>query len=74
MESADDHRTGTGPDIAPRTASDAHRPDRVPPCVVCGRDAVTIDRDDSAMCAKHAALFLTTDRRSSVIERGRVVR
>lgn len=65
MESADEPRTEV-------PSSDGH--EAIPPCVVCGRDAVTIDRDDSAMCAKHAALFVTTDRRSTVTERGRVVR
>lgn len=49
-------------------------PDPAPPCVVCGREAVTIDRDDAAMCAKHASMFVTSDRRETVTERGRVVR
>lgn len=65
MESADDRRTDDLPDESS---------DPIPPCVVCSRDAVTIDRDDSAMCAKHAALFVTSQRRSTVTERGRVVR
>ena len=55
-----------------RTTGDA--PEPTPPCVICGRDAVTIDRTDTAMCAKHAALFVTTERREAVTERGRIVR
>lgn len=72
-----------------RTIIDSHGPDadpmgmdrheaspeqRTPECIVCGRAAVTIDRDDTPMCAKHAAIFVTRDHRSSVAERGRVVR
>lgn len=49
-------------------------PEPTPPCVVCGRDAVTIDREDAAMCAKHAAMFVTRERRDAVAERGRIVR
>ena len=54
----------------PETSPDQHTPE----CIVCGRAAVTIDRDDTPMCAKHAAIFVTRDHRSSVAERGRVVR
>ena len=43
-------------------------------CIVCGRDADAIDRTDTAMCAKHAALFLTRDHRETVADRPRVVR
>ena len=53
---------------------DRGRAPEPPPCVVCGRDAVTIDREDAAMCAKHAAMFVTRERREAVSERGRVVR
>jgi hypothetical protein len=49
-------------------------PGQEPECVVCGRNAVTIDRNDAAMCAKHAAIFVTTDRREAATERGRIVR
>ncbi len=45
-----------------------------PDCVVCGREAVTIDRKDSAMCAKHAALFVTRDHRDSLADRPRLIR
>lgn len=52
------------------TPPDQHTPE----CIVCGRAAVTIDRDDTPMCAKHAAIFVTRDHRSSVADRGRIVR
>ena len=45
-----------------------------PDCVVCGREAVAIDRNDAAMCAKHAALFVTRDYRDAVADKARVVR
>lgn len=45
-----------------------------PECVVCGRPAVTIDRRDTPMCAKHAAIFITADRRETVADKGRIVR
>ena len=43
-------------------------------CVVCGKDAVTIDRTDTAMCAKHAAMFITREHREAVADRARIVR
>lgn len=49
-----------------------HRP--APGCIVCGRDAVAIDRKEAAMCAKHAAIFVTMEHRKSLAEKGRVVR
>ncbi len=49
-------------------------PEETPDCVVCGREAVTIGRDDTAMCAKHAALFVTRDHRDSLSDRPRVIR
>lgn len=45
-----------------------------PECVVCRRPAVTIDRQDSPMCAKHAAIFITADRRETIADKGRIVR
>lgn len=54
----------------PETDAAAERPD----CVVCGREAVAIDRNDSAMCAKHAALFVTRDYRDAVADKARIVR
>lgn len=60
--------------MEPNAQPQGDRPEPAPPCVVCGRDAVTIDRNDAAMCAKHAAMFVTTDRREAVAERGRIVR
>lgn len=57
---------------------DTTAPDRdlepTPECVVCGRDAVTIDRKDVAMCAKHAAIFITMEHRETVADKGRIVR
>lgn len=52
------------------TDAPADRPD----CVVCGREAVAIDRNDAAMCAKHAALFVTRDYRDAVADKARIVR
>lgn len=52
------------------TEASAVRPD----CVVCGREAVAIDRNDAAMCAKHAALFVTRDYRDAVADKARIVR
>lgn len=65
-----------GPDADPMGMDRRETPpeQRTPECIVCGRAAVTIDRDDTPMCAKHAAIFVTRDHRSSVAERGRVVR
>lgn len=45
-----------------------------PECIVCGRHAVTIDRDDSPMCGRHAAIFVTMDHRENVAEKARIVR
>lgn len=45
-----------------------------PECIVCRRDAVTIDRNDAPMCGRHAAIFVTMDHRENVSERARVVR
>ena len=55
----------------------AHRPveaENDQTCVVCGKDAVTIDRTDTAMCAKHAAMFITREHREAVSDRARIVR
>lgn len=60
--------------MEPNVRDRGRAPEPPPPCVVCGRDAVTIDREDAAMCAKHAAMFVTRERREAVAERGRVVR
>ena len=54
--------------------AEAEAPAERPDCVVCGREAVAIDRNDAAMCAKHAALFVTRDYRDSVADKARVVR
>lgn len=43
-------------------------------CVVCGKDAVTIDRSNNAMCAKHAKMFITRDHRESMSDKARIVR
>ncbi len=53
---------------------DAATKEDPPTCIVCERPAVTIDRKDDAMCAKHAALFVTMDHRDNLDDRGRVVR
>jgi hypothetical protein len=53
--------------------SDATTED-APLCIVCGRTAVTIDRKDDPMCAKHAALFVTMDHRDNLADRARIVR
>lgn len=53
--------------------SDATTED-APVCIVCGRTAVTIDRKDDPMCAKHAALFVTMDHRDNLADRARIVR
>lgn len=60
--------------MEPSARDTGDAPEPAPPCVVCEREAVTIDRNDTAMCAKHAALFVTTERREAVAERGRIVR
>lgn len=52
----------------------SREPEEQRDCIVCGREAVTIDRDDAAMCAKHAAMFVTRDHRDSLADRPRVIR
>lgn len=49
-------------------------PDEPQFCVVCGKDAVTIDRSDTPMCAKHAAMFITREHREAVSDKARIVR
>lgn len=49
-------------------------PEEQPDCVMCGKQAVTIDRKDTPMCAKHAAIFVTRDHRDAVADRARIVR
>ncbi|MGI9665561.1 MAG: hypothetical protein ACR2N2_00470 [Acidimicrobiia bacterium] len=45
-----------------------------PDCIVCGREAVTIDRSDKGMCAKHANMFITREHRESMSDKARIVR
>jgi hypothetical protein len=54
--------------------TEATEPEPTPHCIVCGRDAVTIDRNDVPMCGRHAAIFVTMDHRDTVSEKARVVR
>ncbi len=49
-------------------------PKPTPVCVVCSRDAVTIDRSDAPMCAKHAAIFVTREHREAHADRFRIIR
>jgi len=49
-------------------------PDPTPRCIVCGKDAVTIDRSEAPMCGRHAAIFVTMDYRKKVAEQARIVR
>jgi hypothetical protein len=54
--------------------TEATEPEPTPPCFVCGRDAVTIDRNEVPMCGRHAAIFVTMDHRENVTEKARIVR
>jgi hypothetical protein len=49
-------------------------PEPLPRCIVCGKDAVTIDRSEAPMCGRHAAIFVTMDHRKQVVEKARIVR
>ncbi len=80
MSSADAPGTTVIEDLMPNAdthcmteQSDATTED-APVCIVCGRTAVTIDRKDDPMCAKHAALFVTMDHRDNLADRARIVR
>jgi hypothetical protein len=45
-----------------------------PRCIVCGKDAVTIDRSEAPMCGRHAAIFVTMEHRRNVATKARIVR
>lgn len=49
-------------------------PKDTPVCALCTREAVTIDRSDSPMCAKHASIFVTRDHRDAHADRFRIIR
>lgn len=54
--------------------TESTEPEPTPDCIVCGRDAVTIDRNDVPMCGRHAAIFVTMDHRDTVADKARIVR
>jgi hypothetical protein len=49
-------------------------PGRTPRSIVCGKDAVTIDRSEAPMCGRHAAIFVTMEHRKQVVKKARIVR
>jgi hypothetical protein len=67
-----DHLESEEPQAHDEKQPQAH--DEKQECVVCGREAVAIDRHDAPMCAKHAAMFVTRDYRDAVADKARIVR